>query len=251
MKKLLLGSGIFLALAAGPAWPADMPVKAPIPRAPSPVIAIYNWTGCYIGVEGGGAWGRTRHDTAAGSPTNNFNVRGGLVGGTVGCNYEPAGGPWVVGLEGDFSWVGKRGSVHEVNGFNPLAAAGVKEHWLGTGRARAGFLLSPQVLIYGTGGFAVANVEAFVDDTALGSSVFSETKTRWGWTAGGGVEWAFANNWSVKAEYLFVGLQNTSYFTPTPNPIVTSRTGVPLNDNIVRAGVNYKFDWGTPVTARY
>ncbi|HEY6258168.1 MAG TPA: outer membrane beta-barrel protein [Xanthobacteraceae bacterium] len=243
MKKLLLGSLALATLAAvGPVAAADLKPAPVYTKAPM-MAPVYSWTGCYIGVEGGGAWGRSRHEDAFGVPiTGDYDVTGALIGGELGCNYQPAGSSWLIGLEGDWSWVTKKGSANDIPPFNTGFVSGTKENWLATGRARVGFLVTPQFLLYGTGGFAVAAVEANV--TPPGFATFTETKDRWGWTAGGGGEYAFTSNWSVKAEYLFVRLQNASYFaTPvaTGGGTIVSRGNVPLNNNILRGGLNYKF----------
>src|SRR5438105_522634 len=115
MKALFLGmTSIAALLAGGIAQAADLPVKA---RPMAPVVApIFNWTGCYIGIEGGGAWGRSKHTNSAGDITPEFDLSGGLVGGTLGCNYQFAP-TWVIGVEGDLSWSGKRGSTSDIPPF--------------------------------------------------------------------------------------------------------------------------------------
>jgi outer membrane immunogenic protein len=223
---------------------ADLPVKGPVYKAP--LFAAYNWSGFYLGIEGGAAWGRSQVTSAdpidnPGLPiTDPFNVSGGLFGGTIGYNWQV--NSWVFGVEGDLSWVSKKGTVNDIPPFTLTWTNTTNEKWLGTGRVRVGFTPVDRWLIYATGGFAVADVEATVT-TAL-SGPYSETQTRWGWTVGGGVEAALNQNWSVKLEYLFVDLQDKNYFSPditTPaGGIVLTRT-VTLNDNIVRAGINYKF----------
>jgi outer membrane immunogenic protein len=121
---------------------------------------------------------------------------------------------------------------------------------LGTGRVRFGVTPIDRWLVYATGGFAVAGVQDTVQTPAV---AVSQTQARWGWTAGGGVEAAIDRNWSVKVEYLFVDLQNANYI----NPDVPSGTGtivtrtVTLNDNVIRAGINYHFNLGGPVATRY
>jgi len=245
MIKMLLASTALLTVVSGSAMAADLsrPTAAPAPvYSKAPMMPVSSWTGCYVGVEGGAAWGRSHHEDATGlAITGDYDVTGGLIGGEVGCNYQVAP-VWVVGLEGDLSWVTKKGSASDIAPFNTAFISGTKENWLGTGRARIGFLATPQFLLYGTGGFAVAAVEA--DVTPPGLATLTETQTRWGWTAGAGGEYAFTSNWSVKVEYLFVQLQNASYFaTPIVTPVgtVLTRGNVPLNNNIVRAGLNFKF----------
>jgi outer membrane immunogenic protein len=238
-------AGVALAaLVAAPAMAADLGVRpAPAYKAPPMPVAVSNRTGCYIGIEGGGAWGRSHHNDINGVRiAGDYDVSGGLIGGEIGCNYQPAGSVWVVGVEGDMSWVSKKGSANDVAPFITTFVSGTKEKWLGTGRGRLGFLATPQFLIYGTGGFAVASVEANVTPTGL--ATFTDTQTRWGWTAGGGAEWALTSNWSVKVEYLYVRLQSQTYFaTPvaTGAGTILTRGDASLNNNIVRAGLNFKF----------
>src|SRR5713101_6756332 len=112
MKKLLLGSLVALTMGGSAAIAADMPLKAP------PPVAVFSWTGCYVGIEGGGAWGRSRHDDLRVSvPGGNnftpwFDVSGGLAGIEYGCNQQ-FGGNWVFGIESDISWTNKRGSSND------------------------------------------------------------------------------------------------------------------------------------------
>ena len=116
---------------------------------------------------------------------------------------------------------------------------------MASARARIGVTPVDRWLVYATGGAALADVEASIAN-ADGTIAFpGESHVRAGWTAGGGVEAAIIGNWSAKVEYLYVGLQNHAYFVPTPNdPTLTNRAGgVPLNNNIVRGGINYKIDW--------
>src|SRR5690348_15853345 len=118
MKAKLIGilTGVLALGAAGAASAADMAVKArPLP----PPVPVYNWTGCYIGIEGGGAWGRSRHTNQVGGVntdiTNDFDLSGALVGGTLGCNYQI--NQFVIGIEGDGSWTDKRGSARDIPPF--------------------------------------------------------------------------------------------------------------------------------------
>src|SRR5882757_3130923 len=118
MKKFLLGSVALAAMIAGPAKAADMPLKAP------PPVAIYTWTGCYVGVHVGGKASRanvhygnntiTALPIAAGTvATDPIFMSGALGGGQIGCNYQFAGG-WVIGIEGDGSWVQSDGQGSEI-----------------------------------------------------------------------------------------------------------------------------------------
>jgi outer membrane immunogenic protein len=253
MRKRLLGLAAIGALTAGPAMAADLgvPLKAPAPMAPP----SYTWSGFYLGIEGGGAWGSTQSISAdpthdLGLPiTSPFDVSGGLLGGTIGYNWQFNN--WVAGVEGDLSWADKTGSANDIPPFTTSTRNTVTERWLGTGRVRLGVTPVDRWLVYATGGFAAAGVQ---DTVATPAIVVSQTQSRWGWTAGVGVEAAINRNWSVKVEYLFVDLQNATYInpdivTPTAGTIVT-RT-VTMNDNVIRAGINYHFDFGWPIATPY
>src|SRR5205823_2020368 len=163
------------------------PVRAP---AAAPV---WLWTGCYIGIEGGGSWGRT-HNVDTTSPfvglpvTNPFDLSGALAGVTTGCNYQLA--QWIVGVENDISWTNKKGIANEIAPFNTTATIAVRERWIDTLRGRIGFKFGPQdqILLYVTGGGAFAGTTA----TTCLPGVFcnSASLTRTGWTVGAGGEWA-------------------------------------------------------------
>jgi outer membrane immunogenic protein len=216
---------------------ADMPVKA---RAIAPVPVVYNWTGCYVGVAGGGNWGRSRHDNSAGPITDTFNLSGGIIGGELGCNYQ-FDRTWLIGIETDLSWTNKRGSVNDIPPFDTTFISETREKWLGTTRARLGgtFGAMNAELLYVTGGFAYARADITV--TGAGVSA-SESKTRTGWTAGAGWEHKFTQNLSGKIEYLYVDLGNAAYFNPPPaGPFVDRAGGVRLTDHIVRVGLNWQF----------
>ena len=138
------------------------------------------------------------------------------------------------------SWVDAGGNARQIAPFRSDQTGVTTEDWLGTARVRIGVTPANGWLVYGTGGLAVADVGASV----VGNFV-AEFHVRPGWTAGGGIEAAIVGNWSAKLEYLFVGLENQAYFVPTPNdPNRSTRAGgVPLSDNIVRGGINYKISW--------
>ena len=223
MKKILFAAAIVLT--SGSAFAADLVVKAPPMR--------HSWTGCYVGAAGGGVWGKSRHVSATGDITNSFDISGGIVGVEYGCNYQT--GMWVIGTESDFSWTNKTGSATDIGA---ATTSSTKERWFSTTRARLGYLMSDTVLLYATGGLANARIEATAN---TGAGVFTESKTRWGWTAGLGTEVALNNNWSVKADYLYARFTDRDYLTPSPAAGVTARTNVAVDDHIVRVGVHYKY----------
>jgi outer membrane immunogenic protein len=222
----------------GAAQAADMPVKAPIVR---PVL--YSWTGCFIGVAGGGKWGHSKHvsgdaGTLGLDIVGRYNISGGIVGVEYGCNYQT--GSWVLGTESDFSWTNAKGGANNIPPFATTSVSNTREHWLSTSRLRAGFLADPNLLIYATGGLATARVEALVDATIVGAGVLSESRTRWGWTVGGGIEYALGSGWSAKLDYLYVKLNSKEYNNP-PLPGFAIRSDVPVDQHVFRVGVNYKF----------
>lgn len=243
MKKLLLGSVAILALAVPlAANAADLPA-APVYKAPVMVPQVLNWTGFYIGVNGGGGWGRSQFDfPAAGTTTGSFDTSGGLVGGTAGYNWQT--GAFVLGIEGDVDWANIKGSAPCPN---PAFTCQTADSWLGTARARLGWTPSNNVLLYATGGAAFGDIKASV---AGGPPFFpGQSATNVGWTAGAGIEFMFAPNWSGKIEYLHVDLG--SFTCGITNCSNLSTANVKFNADIVRAGLNYHFNWGGPVVARY
>ena len=224
MKRVLL-SGVALVALAGTAVAADIPRKVAQPaRAPVAYVApVYNWTGPYIGINGG--WGSGDAELEGTPGTGSFGVSGGLFGGTIGYNWQA--GQTVFGLEADLGWSGIDGSAA-----CGARTCGVENSWLGTVRGRLGYAID-RFMPYLTGGLAVGEVKA----TATGLAGASNTQT--GWTVGGGVEFAFGTPWTAKLEYLFVDLGD---FTCGASCGVTAGTGdVSFQTHIVRAGLNYRF----------
>jgi outer membrane immunogenic protein len=232
MKRILIAGAFALAAAGGQALAADLPPPAaPPPRAPAtyvPAAPLYNWSGIYVGVNGGYGFG-TSNWTSGATSTGDFNTNGFLGGGTLGVNFQ--WGSVVFGAEGDWDWSNLSGSSVAVPGCG--AGCQTSSDWLGTARGRLGYAFD-RVLLYGTGGVAFAPVQTGF------SGGPTESHTQVGWTAGAGLEFAFAPHWTAKAEYLFADLGNTSCttscFTPTTTP-----TSVKFTENIIRAGVNFKF----------
>jgi outer membrane immunogenic protein len=243
-KYIALGAIAALVLGTTAASAADLPLKT---KAPPPV-AIYDWTGFYIGIEGGGSLGTSNHEDRFDSPyTLGYNVKGGLVGGTVGYNWQMSN--FVFGLEGDLSWVSEVGT-HPDDGpaGDPTFSSSTKEKWLATARARFGYAVN-NLLFYGTGGYAGAGVQAAVKNSFTNAVIVSSTTTRNGWTVGGGLEWGFAPNWSAKFEYLYMKFEEGQAFNALGLAGSGPRGSVPLDDNVVRAGINYRF--GGPVVAKF
>jgi outer membrane immunogenic protein len=229
MKKVWLASACLFALAA-PASAADLAAR-PYTKAPiAPMASVYNWTGFYLGLVGGGAW-----EASSGDP----KMQGGFVGGTAGYNWQT--GNVVFGLETDAAWADVSASaagVVFVPGVGGIpASVSSKTDAMGTVRGRIGWAVN-NVLLYGTGGYA------WIDNkitATLGGVSISDSKFHSGWTVGAGVEAYIAPQWSVKGEYLYRSLGGETYFGA-----VNSGT---LNLHTVQLGVNYHF--GAPVVAKY
>jgi outer membrane immunogenic protein len=239
---------------------ADMPMKAAPMVAP---VAAYNWTGCYIGANAGGAWGRSNVSetiTAAGgaftdpnhlavnaadSPT--LNPNGFTGGGQTGCNWQT--GKFVLGLETDFDYFGLSGSqtatgTFPIGGGTFTVTNSVKTNWLFTARPRLGYAIDTW-LPYITGGLAVTQIKyatTYADVTG-NTEAAGQSSTRTGWTIGGGLEHVFSQNWTAKIEYLYANFGSTATSGPVlPSNGQTFNHNVSLTSQIVRAGINYKFN---------
>jgi len=275
MKNLLTSTAVALALCAGSAFAADLPSRkeAPVYVPPPPPPPL--WTGFYIGLNLGGGWAANGGNNSylpyadttygvgavpySGASPNLFflpgggttgNNTGGVVGGgQVGYNFQ-FGNSFVVGAEADIQGTsitgGNQGNYaglytspypkSSTGLLTPLATGNggnLSLPWFGTVRGRAGYLVTPTLLLYGTAGFAYGGVD-----------VFQRSNTSTGWTAGGGAEWLFAPHWSAKVEYLYVDLDSSG--------VNGAYTGWQLGThhhpqlNVVRAGLNYHFNWGAP-----
>jgi len=245
MAKFWIGCVAVAVLLAGPVRAADMAVPEQQRVIPVPV---YSWTGCYLGAAGGWAWGRSRHETALGIATEYYPLSGGLIGGTLGCNYQVS--QVLFGVEGDYSWVFKKGNGPGIiPALDAATVSETKENWLTTARVRLGIVPMQQWLFYVTGGYAAASVTARVLSPNAPAFDQSESKFRHGWTLGVGMEWAIAGTWTWKFEYLYVSLQDAGYFALPPAGVLP-RTAVPANDHIARVGINYRFGGGI-VSASY
>jgi outer membrane immunogenic protein len=205
MKTRILGLLAATALSVAgvsAASAADLPMRA---APPAPVFAaapVFTWTGFYVGVNAGYGWSNDDFDAIDLADDDND---GGFIGGAqVGYNYQI--GSFVVGLEGDIQYAdfGRE--------FSYLGNDFESSDWFGTVRARAGVAFG-QALIYGTGGFA------FADDVG-------------GWTVGGGVEYAFTNNLSLKVEGLYVNLEEDDAF---------DGLDYEADFGVIRAGLNFRF----------
>ena len=265
------------AIGAVAAQAADLPTRK---EAPAPIFVPppFTWTGFYIGVNAGGIWPSGSRDASIFDP--NFAADGGFInagfpgglgsqsagfigGGQAGYNWQT--GSFVLGVETDFDGSTLSKSFNNVG--VPFAGAGVPAAlsgdflgvngknsltWLGTTRARLGFVATPdnRLMIYATGGVAYGggNSQFSVFDASTNSFWSGNpSSSRVGWTIGGGVEYAVTNNVTIKGEYLYADLGSSSFSTTgnlaatTNFPGVIASGKIGYNASIFRAGVNYKF----------
>lgn len=262
MHKALIGIGAFFSLIGTNALAADMVVKAaPVASAP-----VWTWTGFYVGGNIGDHWSddglstRTSNPIgffAAGAPAvidttspTTFKPTGFIGGFEAGYNWQ--WGQYVAGIEGDFDWLTGSNS-RLLTGFAAPVVAGDFEinsastQYFATIRPRLGTVIfDPRLLAYITGGAAFARIRTTDAFSAGGGTNFQSigvSQTRTGWTFGGGIEYAVTHNWSVKGEYLYADLGQSSAaapsFTGAPGTFITYNHK--YTENIARAGANYKF----------
>jgi len=235
MRKLLLASASLAAL-SGTAFAADLPARSTAPAAPIVYAPIFTWTGFYVGVNAGiGFGGKSSSTTFVPAPGTVGPVvyysgddQSGFVGGAqAGYNWQT--GPFVIGAEADIQYA-DLGKKYYYSDFGLSSDAG---SYFGTVRLRAGYAFD-RFLVYATGGLAYGDV---------GERLFGGSNTRAGWTVGGGVEYAFTNNWTVKLEGLYVNIDqgnNTGTISTDIGDYLVERSK--NNDfGVVRVGLNYKF----------
>jgi outer membrane immunogenic protein len=232
MKRMLTAAAAVLAL-SGQARAADLAA----PTLPPPVPALYNWNGIYVGVNGGWGDGNSNWTDGTLGESGRFQISGYLTGGTAGFNYQV--GAYVFGIEGDFDWSHLTGGSGPTCGaisgaVPPPTGCQTQSDWLATVRGRLGYAFD-NILIYGTAGVAFGNVQ-----TGLIPPSTFDSSSEAGWTIGAGIEVGFAPNWTAKAEYLFVDLRDATCTTVANCGGAVGST-VSFNENIVRAGINFKF----------
>ncbi|MGE9009945.1 outer membrane protein [Leptospira interrogans] len=253
MRRFLLGTVGLLALGMGaPATAADLAAR-PYTKAPPPMVApIYDWTGFYIG--GNGGWGQSRNcwdfvDVAGVVVADGCRERsGGLAGGQIGYRWQS--GTWVFGLEAQGDWAdlsNQRASI-----LNPLFSTRTTTDGIGLFTGQIGYAWNA-ALLYVKGGAAVTSNRFSILSTLTGAELASASATRWGGTIGVGLEYGFTPNWSFGVEYnhLFMGDANNSF--SVANPIVAGALNRISQDvDMVTLRINYRFGgYGAPVAARY
>jgi outer membrane immunogenic protein len=237
MKRMLIAGALAL-LAVTPALAADLPEAMPPAPAKAPAFIpapLYNWGGVYVGLNGGFAFGNS--DWNAPVASGNFGLNGGLIGGTLGVNFQS--GQIVFGLEGDGDWTDISGNTSSGGCFGFTCKT--SNDWLSTFRVRLGYAFD-RVLLYGTAGGAAGDVKAALTIPGFGTG--STSSTEFGWSAGAGLEYAISENVTIRAEYLFVDLSKGSFSCSAAlcGPGAAVSVPVSFDTSLVRAGVDYKFN---------
>lgn len=262
MKRFFIPALGFAAFWSPFALAADLSIPRAMPVMPA---APFSWTGCYLGGYLGGGWGAgdvtvTDVNGYNGANTWGYKLDGGFIGGgTLGCNYQV--GQFVIGLEGEGGYISLRGSALDpLSPFQPLDTTSTTRigDWYAMATARAGVTLD-QALFYLKGGAAFVNTQLSVTDfvlqPVLGNTINATNPgtVRTTWALGGGVEYSFAPNWSVKGEYTYIAL-NQSESVCGSAAVGGGRfcwshelSGI----HTAKIGINYLFNMAAPVTARY
>lgn len=229
MKKILLGTVALVAFAA-PAAAADLAARS-YTKAPAyvPPAPIYNWTGFYIGGHIGGAFVGDDSIAAGATRNNNAAFLGGVQGG-----YDWQFAPnWVLGVEAQYSWLDRN--------TDPVQVGSVmfsdNQKGLGSVTGRIGYTWGP-ALLYAKGGYAFADYNTTANNGLVAVSVNSKSD---GYTVGGGLEYLFAPSWSGKVEYQYYDFGNVNF----------DGYSFKNDEHVVKAGLNYRFNWGGPVVAKY
>jgi outer membrane immunogenic protein len=269
MRKTILAVAI-LAI-GGTAQAADY--RRPVLKAPPAPPPVMDWTGFYVGLNGGYSFGQARSTAFAGTAGEvdvSRRVNGWLGGAQAGYNWQVSPS-WLLGVEADLQITGERAGIGVSGGstrvtvpggdFNLVttlsAANSYSMPWFGTFRGRVGVVADPTILLYATGGLAIADIKYATQNYITGQlfgpgatgtipdgpavtvagTAFSEKQTRVGFTLGGGVEYKLSRNWSGKLEYLYLDFGRSTYFSG----IAGTQTEVRFRDHVARAGLNYAF----------
>src|SRR5436189_208116 len=256
MKKILLGAMALVTLGlAAPASAADLAAR-PYTKAPPPMIAaIYDWSGFYIGINGGGGWShkcwdRTNDAGLIFTPAfaeGCHDASGAVAGGQIGYRWQASS--WVFGLEAQGDWADLKGSRTSL--FDIAARNQSKIDAFGLFTGQIGYAWN-SALLYVKGGAAVTGDHYRVFDIPTGIQTDRANETRWGAVVGAGVEFGFAPNWSVAFEYdhLFMGDRNVN-FTAVNTGVFTATDRIRQDVDLATVRLNYRLNWGGPVIAKY
>jgi outer membrane immunogenic protein len=250
MKKILLGAVALVALGiAAPASAADLGAR-PYAKAPPMIAAIYDWSGFYIGLNGGGGTSHKCWDLVGtpgpivANPEGCHDATGGTVGGQLGYRWQASN--WVFGLEGQGNWANFKGSNTNLTNLALRDTSKINAFGLFTGQV--GYAWN-SALFYVKGGAAVVGDKYNTTVIATGLINDSAKETRWGGAVGAGLEFGFAPNWSVGVEYdhMFMGTNNVT--STTPGGVVNAVDRISQSVDLGTVRLNYR--WGGPVVAKY
>jgi opacity protein-like surface antigen len=248
VKKAFITLTVLAAMPVAAASAADMPMKS---AAPVPYAAAYNWTGLYVGIQAGGAWGTERSTNITGTTSvppgfvgAATDLSGALGGVYGGYNYQV--NRYLVGIDGDFSWSGVTGTSTDIGPLNGHSLNHTDQmDWITSVTGRLGYT-SDNWLLFAKGGWAWAKWAADTTNT-LGAAFFGasiSSTIRDGWTVGAGVEYGFTSQVSLKLEYDYVGFQ-TSNFTSTDTSaagaVTTPSHSATSSMNIFKGGLAARF----------
>ncbi|MGB8400709.1 outer membrane protein [Bradyrhizobium sp.] len=246
MKKVFLVTASLVAFGAvAPASAADLAAR-PYTKAPPMLAAVYDWSGFYIGANGG--WGSSRdcwHSQPGGASEGCHDATGGVAGGQVGYRWQA--GAWVFGLEAQGDWADLKGSNASLVFPGSTNTSRIDAFGLFTGQI--GYAVN-NALFYAKGGAAVTSNRYRINNT-VGGALTGTTgdDTRWGGTIGVGLEYGFAPNWSAAIEYDHLFMQDRTYNFTTPAGAFFGSDRIRQDVDLVTVRVNYKF--GGPVIAKY
>jgi outer membrane immunogenic protein len=248
MRRSILLAAACAIVSVQAAYAADMPTKAPA-YAP---IAVYNWTGFYVGGQVGGGWAEntTTHvdgttSFPAGTVDNTIHDSGFLGGIYAGYNYQI--NQFLIGIDGDYSFASLTGSSTDVSVVNGhVVQHSEKVKWISTVTGRIGYVMN-NWLLFGKGGWAWSGFSGDSTQTTAGGApvdTSTSSSTRDGWTLGAGVEWGFAAHWSAKLEYDYVKFNTTNFnptVTDTAGVVTTTARSATSDLSMVKLGVAYRF----------
>jgi outer membrane immunogenic protein len=235
MKRILLATVAMTALGSTTVLAADLPQRPAYKATPLMMAPPPTWTGCYIGGNVGAGWSHTNvNDEVLGAPIAELSATAVVGGGQIGCDYQFAGN-WVIGVQGMFDGSDLKADTTSA-ALAPLTLHG-SIPWFATATARLGYAVVPNWLVYAKGGGAWTHTDSSLFVTGTGTVIDSVGFDQSGWTAGGGAEWMFAPNWSVFAEYDYLGFRDKTVSFPNSNNIGT----VHQNVQVALIGVNFHF----------